>query len=206
MITTLSLLLACAIPLVYDPHAVSGDDIQEKGRVGDILIQVEWSPQSGPIRDATRSTFSHAGFLADVDSDGTLEVVEAVGPVRVIPVSDFIERGDTQIRRLNSYDEHRTNIEENLQNATAKYMGLPYDFKFGWGDDKIYCSELVWKVYHDIGIEVAPLSTYADLDLTGERVQRLIKVRLNDPSDLKLTDTILTPADLERSPNLMMIE
>lgn len=206
MITTLTLLLGCAIPLIYDPHSVDEDVIIEKGRVGDILIQVEWSPQSGPIRDATQSTFSHSGILVDVNDDGVLEVAEAVGPVRVIPVSHFLESGDTQIRRLIDYDTHADNINSNLEAAADKYMGRAYDFKFGWGDDKIYCSEFVWKAYNDIGIEVAPLSTYAALDLSGERVQRLIKARLENPEDLKLTDTILTPADLERSPFLTMIE
>lgn len=206
MITTLTLLLGCAIPLVYDPHAIDEDTIIEKGRIGDILIQVEWSPQSGPIRDATHSTFSHAGFLVDVNDDGILEVAEAVGPVRVIPVANFLEQGDTQIRRLIDYDTNREVIENNLESAADKYMGRPYDFKFGWGDEKIYCSEFVWKAYNDIGIKISPLSTYATLDLTSERVQNLIKSRLEDPNDLKLTDTILTPADLERSPYLTMIE
>ena len=205
MITLLSL-LACTIPFFYDPHSVDAEDIQRVGKVGDILIQTEFSPQSGAIRDATHSLFSHAGVLIDQDDDGHFEVIEAVGPVKITSVESFLDRGSTQIRRLAKYDRYKQNIDENLEFELLAYLGTPYDVRFSWSSEKIYCTELVWKAYDRIGIEVSPISSYRDLDLTGERVQALIESRLKAGEELDMNEMIITPADIENSPDLIMIE
>jgi hypothetical protein len=203
---TLLLTIGCTIPFFYDPHSVDADDIQAVGKVGDILIQTEFSPQSGAIRDATDSLFSHAGVLIDHDDDGTLEVIEAVGPVKITSVDDFLDRGSTQIRRLRDYDLHKKNIDENLEDELLSYLGMPYDLTFKWDSDEIYCTELVWKAYARIGIEVSPLSQYSGLDLTGDRVQALIALRLEKGEVINSHELIVTPADFEHSPDLIMIE
>lgn len=205
MITLLSL-LACTIPFFYDPHSVDVADVQAVGRVGDILIQTEFSPQAGAIRDATHSLFSHAGVLIDWDDDGRLEVIEAVGPVKVTSVEDFLDRGSTQIRRLSNYERHKENIDQNLEAELIAYLGVPYDLKFSWSSEKIYCTELVWKAYDHIGVEVSPISSYRDLDLTGERVQALISSRLSAGENIDMGEMIVTPADFENSPDLVMVE
>ena len=51
------------------------------------------------------------------------------------------------------------------------WHGRPYDWAFGWGDDALYCSELVWKLFRrGAGVELAPLATLGDFDLDDPRI------------------------------------
>ena len=36
-----------------------------------------------------------------------------------------------------------------MKTIGRKYLGRDYDLRFEWSDDKIYCSELVWKIYKE---------------------------------------------------------
>ena len=36
----------------------------------------------------------------------------------------------------------------------APYLGKPFDFKYGWGDDALYCSELISKL---LGVQPEPM-------------------------------------------------
>ena len=51
---------------------------------------------------------------------------------------------------------------ENLKKMEAegkKIDGLPYDTWFGWGDDRIYCSELIYKIYRNaLAVEIGKTS------------------------------------------------
>ena len=42
-----------------------------------------------------------------------------------------------------------------MKNEGEKFKGKNYDLTFEWSDDKIYCSELIWKIYkRSTGIEI----------------------------------------------------
>ena len=166
---------------------------------GDIILQTEYSAQSWAVREVTGSIVTHVGVLVDFDGDGTLEVLEAAGPVGVVSLEDFGYRGPTQLRRLRNRDIHAKNIEDNLVDAGIKYLDRPYDAKFKWDDENIYCSELVWKAYNDIGINVSPKEKLSDLDLTGPLAKRLIAARLGPGEAIDNEEVIVTPASLERS-------
>ena len=82
-----------------------------------------------------------------------------------------------------------------LARAGLAYQGKPYDPYFGWGDDRIYCSELVYKVYRDaIGIEMGKTRRMKDFDLTGPAVQAQLRERYGD--SIPLDETVIAPSDL----------
>ena len=58
--------------------------------------------------------------------------------------------------------------------------GKYYDKKFQWNDDKIYCSELVWKAYEVIGIELSEKKTFSDFQIDKPEIQKTIKERYGD--------------------------
>jgi cell wall-associated NlpC family hydrolase len=83
--------------------------------------------------------------------------------------------------------------------AARAMKGKHYDGLFQWGDDRIYCSELVWKAYRrGAGIELAPLERIGDLDVSAPPVQRLIKSRLRGRK-LNLDEPVVTPGRLYAS-------
>ena len=57
-------------------------------------------------------------------------------------------------------------------------LGHNYDLYFGWADDRIYCSELIWKVY-DRGLhrQLGALQRLRDFDLTSPAVQAKLRER-----------------------------
>ena len=44
-----------------------------------------------------------------------------------------------------------------MRQVGESFRGRPYDLTFEWSDERIYCSELVWKIYERaLGIEIGP--------------------------------------------------
>ena len=52
-----------------------------------------------------------------------------------------------------------------LRGALGKHTGKNYDYRYAPGDDEIYCSELVFKAYHDAyGVELGKWENLGDLN------------------------------------------
>jgi hypothetical protein len=67
---------------------------------------------------------------------------------------------------------------EILRQAARGFGGKPYDLTFEWSDDRIYCSELVWKIYErGLGIRIGRLQKLGDFDLSDPAVKAKIKER-----------------------------
>jgi hypothetical protein len=76
---------------------------------------------------------------------------------------------------------------------------------FEWSDDRIYCSELVWKIYQrGAGIEIGALQTMKDFDLTSPAVAAKLRERFGDT--VPLNETVISPAAMFDSPLLTTVE
>src|ERR1700704_3260231 len=65
-----------------------------------------------------------------------------------------------------------------LHQAGAQFLGRPYDLTFDWSDERMYCSELVYKVYdRALGINIEDLQRVGDFDLTDAVVQNKMRER-----------------------------
>jgi hypothetical protein len=74
-------------------------------------------------------------------------------------------------------------------------MGRDYDIYFEWSDDRIYCSELVWKIYKSAaGIEIGSLQKLKDFDLSHPLVQEKIKERFGGHPPLD--EIVISPASI----------
>lgn len=136
---------------------------------GDLVFETSTSSQSRAIRWATRSPWSHVGIV-EVSGDGTF-VVEALGRVSRTPWSAWRRRaargGDVLVLRPRAIPRARRAAA--VEQAKA-LLGRRYDPRFGWGDDRIYCSELVVKAYERAaGISLGRRERLGDLRLTGLR-------------------------------------
>ncbi len=66
-----------------------------------------------------------------------------------------------------------TETLQKIKQEGEKFKGKNYDLTFEWSDDKIYCSELIWKIYQRAtGIEIGKLQKLGDFDLTNEAVKK----------------------------------
>ena len=148
--------------------------IAQKVTNGDIIFQTSKSGQSKAIQLATNSKYSHMGII--YENSGEFFVYEAVQPVKLTPLMEWINRGENGhfvIKRLKNADEVLTNSTLiKMKEIGEQFKGKPYDIYFEWSDNKIYCSELVWKIYKQAtGIEIGELEKLSDFDLTNSIVK-----------------------------------
>jgi permuted papain-like amidase YaeF/Yiix C92 family enzyme len=91
-----------------------------------------------------------------------------------------------------------------LHQAEARFPGRPYDLTFDWSDDRMYCSELVYKVYdRALGIEIGELQPVRDFDLTDVVVQA--KMRQRYGREVPLDAPVISPVAMEQSPLLVTV-
>lgn len=176
-------------------------------KTGDLIFQTCKSDQSLAIQLATRSKYSHVGMIV-IKGNKTL-VLEAVGPVKLTPIESFINNGVKQhyvVKRLKNastaLSEEKT-VE--LLNSSNPFMGKPYDFLFAWSNEKIYCSELVWKMYKNtLNIEIGQLQKLADFDLSHPVVKQKLTERYG--SNIPLNELVISPGAMFESDLLITIK
>ena len=117
---------------------------------------------------------------------GEPSVYEAVQPVKLTRLKDWEKRGEGGhfvVKRLRDADRLLTS--SNLAKMKAegkKFQGKSYDLYFEWSDDRIYCSELVWKIYkRALGVEIGNTQLLRDFDLSDPAVMKKTQERWNGP-------------------------
>jgi uncharacterized protein YycO len=187
-------LLVLAAPAAAEPRP------EPAVKTGDVVLQTSTSSQSKAIQLATGSPYSHVGLI-EVAKDGTF-VLEAIQPVSRTPWSKWRKRGVggkvTVLRTTGVSDEKLSNA---IAAARAE-LGKPYDFAFGWGDNALYCSELVRKAFErGAGIELGKLQRLDSLHIAG--VDAALKARYGTSVPLDLM--VITPASIASDPNLEQV-
>ena len=173
---------------------------------GDIIFQTSRSSQSKAIQLATKSKYSHMGVIYKID--GQFFVYEAVQPVKLTPLKEWVNRGENGhyvIKRLENADLILTSSTlSKMKQIGEQFKGKPYDIYFEWSDDKIYCSELVWKIYKlAANIEIGQLEKLSDFDLSNDIVKDKMKERYGN--NIPLDEKVISPAAMFNSPDLIEV-
>lgn len=183
---------------------VNEKEFSEKYKNGDIVFQTSSSGQAKAIQLATNSPYSHCGVL--FFENNICYVYEAVQPVRKIKFSIWIKNGEKQhfvVKRLK--DEQLLSKEKiaHMKTMANNLLYKDYDALFEWGDDKFYCSELVWKLYNkNTGIELGKLKPLNEFNLKSKTVQDAVKKRFHG----KIPNTkIISPEAIFNSEELMEV-
>ena len=172
-------------------------------REGDIIFQTSLSSQSRAIQLATGSKYSHMGII--LDHNGKLMVYEAVGPAKFTSITSWIKRGSAShfvVKRLVNADSVLTkrNVFK-LDSVAETFVGKPYDLGFNWSDERLYCSELVWKIFdRALNIQLGRLQALKDFDLSNTEVQTVMRKRY--PRGIPLDETVISPEQIFQSPLL----
>lgn len=183
------------------------NDLQSVAREGDILFQELQSAQCSAVKAATKSRYSHCGIL--LRHRGRLMVFEATYPtVRYSDPEEWIAAGKDGhfvLKRLRGADTALGDevLRRMREYATAQ-QGKRYDEVFEWGDDRMYCSELVWKIYaHGTGAEVGTVQQLRDFDLAHPAVAPVVARRYG--TDIPYSQTVISPAAIFHSPLLQEV-
>ena len=174
---------------------------------GDLIFQTSLSGQSNAIQLATKSKYSHCGLIYKDGND--FYVFEAVQPVERTPLDKWIARGQDGkyvIKRLKNADQvltPKTLIK--MKQVGDQFNGKNYDRTFEWSDDRIYCSELIWKIYERAtGIEIGKLEKLSNFDLTNEAVLKIMKERYGNK--IPTEEIVISPASIFDSELLITVK
>ncbi len=175
-------------------------------KTGDIIFQTSNSSQSKAIQLATSSKYSHMGIIYNID--GQLFVYEAVQPVKLTSLNEWINRGENGhyvIKRLKNSDEILTQVTlAKMKQVGEKFKGKNYDLYFEWTDEKIYCSELVWKIYKEgANVEIGELETLSVFNLDNNIVQEKIKERYG--AAIPMDEKVISPVEMFNSNKLKIV-
>jgi uncharacterized protein YycO len=181
--------------------------LEKKIKNGDIIFQTSKSSQSKAIQLATNSKYSHMGII--YENAEKYYVYEAVQPVKLTPLQEWINRGENGhyvIKRIKNSEIILTNrVINEMKIYGEKFKGKSYDLYFEWSDDKIYCSELVWKIYKEVAnIEIGKLELLSDFDLSNEIVRNKMKERYGE--NIPMNEKVISPAEMFDSDKLIIIE
>lgn len=183
-----------------------GDSRADQLRDGDIIFQTSRSAQSLAIQKATHSKYSHMGIV--FFREGRPYVYEAIKTVQYTPLKDWVARGDGGhyvVKRLKDADRILTpDAIAKLRQAASKLQGKPYDLPFERSDEKIYCSELVWKIYdRGLGVRIGRLQKLRDFDLTDPIVKARMKERYGEA--VPMEETVISPGEMFAFEGLMVV-
>ena len=155
---------------------------------GDIVFIESQSSQSPYIKVGTMSKWTHCGVV--VNTPDGMKVLEASKTVKLTPFNSFIGRAKNENWCIKRPKQKLTRpINYN------KYIGQPYDLEFKFDNGKMYCSELVWLVYKEQGIELCKPRKVSDFIMT-----RIPKVKkLMNKRNIQMNQEAVAPVDIYKA-------
>ncbi|MBC7426038.1 MAG: YiiX family permuted papain-like enzyme [Bacteroidia bacterium] len=173
---------------------------------GDLIFQTNTAGQGMAIQIATKSKITHVGMICV--KNGENYVYEANGPVSLTPLKQFISHGSGNhftVKRLKNESVLNDSVRSKMITIAETYIDKPYDIWFGWNDDYIYCSELVWKIYKNTsGIDIGKLQKLKEFDLTNPIVKSVVTERYG--TNIPYDETVISPAAIFNYPDLIILE
>ncbi len=168
---------------------------------GDLLFQsLNKVPLVEAIEGCTHSPWSHCGILHRTPQGWV--VLKAIGPVRQTPLLDWLNQARDQrfaAYRLN--DALQPKIPDIIR-AAKTWLGRPYDIRYDLDDQKIYCSELIYKACQKAtGETLGKLQKLGDLNWKPYR--KLIETIEQGPAPL--ARLMITPRSLSEATQLTKV-
>jgi len=169
---------------------------------GDVIFQsLPRSRLVVAIEGATHSPYSHCGVVARRNNRWV--VVEAFDGVEETPLPEFLFRGRGHgfaIFRLKA--EHQ-DWAAPMAEASREYLGRPYDVRYRMDDEKIYCSELIYKAYGNVtgGEQLGELTPLGELDWKPYEAT----IEYFEDGPVPLEREMITPRDLAKATQFELV-
>lgn len=184
---------------------VFGNKTKLEYQNGDMILQTNTSGQGLAIQLATNSKYTHIGVLFKENNEWM--VYEAVQPVQKVTLSEFILRGEnsqyTILRLKNDSLVKLDHVTQKMKNYLLKQIDKDYDWVFNWSEEEMYCSELVYKAYLNVGIKISDTKLLKDYKLSHPIVQAQLKERYGN--NIPLNDTMVAPSDIANGNRLKVV-
>lgn len=190
------------------------ENLDERIQSGDILFQTTKNEQTAAIMISTGSFITHMG-VAERGEDGEVRVIETGSTVKAVPLIDWVHKGQMgriSVKRMKDVDER---FGKKIASSAKIFSGRKYDPYFSMDDQKLYCSELVYKAYKANKMDVGKLEKISDLNVGNSFSKELAESRLashplcgknkNECWKKILDEKIITPVSIYRDKNLTTV-
>ena len=175
---------------------------------GDIIMQSEGVFIETASRITTGSKWTHVGLV--INYKGRNCVLEAIKTITCTSIDKYLKRGKDHLvlrprKKLSSKEKRK------ISYTGSKMIGKKYDYELGWGDDKLYCSELVHKVYlKSLGVKIGrPKKVKFHLLGVTLPIVKLASNKLPHQfralNKININDKAITPGSISRSLKLRRI-
>jgi hypothetical protein len=177
-----------------------------KLRDGDLVFQTSRSTQSEAVALATRSRYTHMGVV--LVEDARPMVLEAVEPVKLTAFEKWIEGGEdgrVVVKRLKDAEALLTPAARaRMRGLARKWMGRHYDAQFRWDDQRLYCSELVYKLFDlAAGVRIGRLQRAKEMNLAAPKVQAKLRERFGARKGaFNPEEIVISPQSMFEDPKL----
>jgi uncharacterized protein YycO len=169
-------------------------------RDGDVVFQKIPGETGDRIAAITASPVTHCGIVI-VEND-EVKIIDAADVVKSSPVKEWISNGVEKKFALARNESIPADKADNIIKEAEKMKGKPYDFQYEWDEEKVYCSELVYKSYErGAGIKLCGFKKLGELEYRGH--EEFIKTLMD--GQLPLDRQMITPADIYTSGELKMV-
>lgn len=164
-------------------------------RDGDLIFQNLLSANGRLIERATGEKYNHVGVVY-LDANKQPFVYEAIGPVKLTPLDEWTRRGrdgSYVVKRLREADRYLdANGLERLWDEGGRFEGRPYDPYFEWTNERVYASELAWKMYaRALDVRIGRSATLDDLNLSDKVVYTKLVERYGN--EIPREEMVVTP-------------
>jgi hypothetical protein len=184
--------------LVFEGQASEAGKLAREKAISDPVRQLPYQP-FGDLRLTFPGHESVMDYRRDLDLDS------AIATVRYTPLAQWTARGTGGayvVKRLNT--SLTTTQVRQLRAAAERHAGKPYDLYFEWSDGRIYCSELVWKAYHEaLGVELGARQKLREFDLADPVVKAKMRERYGE--QVPMDEPVISPAALFESRELVKL-
>lgn len=167
---------------------------------GDILFQEIRNSTSKAVKIVTNSRYTHVGIILKYRNK--FIVLESNGIVRRTDLYQFLKKGVNGAYLVKRFKNPKEILTEEalskMRETSIQYVGKPYDLYYGWGDEKLYAAELVWKFWKEaLQLELCPLKKYKEYDLSNPYVKLILSQKFG--KDIPLEETAVSPKDILQS-------
>jgi uncharacterized protein YycO len=92
-----------------------------------------------------------------------------------------------------------------MKEVGKQFLGKNYDLAFEWNDKKMYCSELIWKIYkRGAGVEIGKPEKLGSFNLSDAIVKKKLKERYG--SKIPYNENVISPASIFSSDKLVLVK
>ena len=180
-------------------------NLESEVNTGDVVFQYTNTRTAKLVEHVTGSRVTHVGIV--IKRKGRTYVLEASGPVKYTPFRKFLAKSKKNWFTIKKPKKKLTKKQQNMLRRNAKkWVGKPYDIKFLWDNNKIYCSELVYKMYSEIGIDLGGKQKIEEVlgprGTHGRVIKYYIKKYHKSYKKIPLKQTIVTPIRMFHSEKL----